>query len=58
MTHHPVGPRCAALVGPGASGKTTLLEELLFAAGAIERRGSVKEGSTVGDAAPRPAPAS
>lgn len=52
MTHASVGSRCAALVGPGASGKTTLLEELLFAAGAIDRRGSLKDGSTVGDAAP------
>lgn len=46
------GPRCAALVGAYASGKTTLFEELLFAAGAIERRGTVKEGNTVGDASP------
>ncbi len=28
-------PRCAALVGPYLSGKTTLLESLLFATGAI-----------------------
>jgi len=45
-------PRCAALVGPYLSGKTTLLESLLFAAGAIGRKGSVKEGNSVGDAAP------
>ena len=42
-------PRCVALVGPYLSGKTTLLEELLFTAGAITRRGSVREGNTVGD---------
>ncbi|HEX6103677.1 MAG TPA: GTP-binding protein, partial [Alphaproteobacteria bacterium] len=42
-------PRCVALVGPYLSGKTTLLEQLLFAAGAITRRGSVREGNTVGD---------
>ncbi len=45
-------PRCAALVGPYLSGKTTLLESMLFAAGAIGRKGSVKEGNSVGDAAP------
>ena len=43
-------PRCAVLVGPYASGKTTLFEELLFAAGTIERRGTVKDGTTVSDA--------
>lgn len=52
MTHPDPGPRCAAIVGPNTSGKTTLFEELLFAAGAIERRGTVKEGNTVGDASP------
>jgi elongation factor G len=45
-------PRCAALVGPYTSGKTTLLESLLFATGAIQRKGSHKEGTTVGDSAP------
>ncbi|HYD30697.1 MAG TPA: elongation factor G, partial [Azospirillaceae bacterium] len=43
-------PRCAALVGPYLSGKTTLLESLLFAAGAISRKGAVKDHNTVGDA--------
>ena len=43
------GPRCAALVGPYLSGKTTLLEALLFASGSITRRGSQKDGNTVGD---------
>ena len=41
--------RCAALVGPYLSGKTTLLESFLFATGAINRRGSVKDGTSVGD---------
>lgn len=45
-------PRCAALVGPYLSGKTTLLEGLLFAGGTIGRRGSVREGNTVGDSTP------
>ncbi|MGQ9369785.1 elongation factor G [Azospirillum sp. ST 5-10] len=42
--------RCAALVGPYLSGKTTLLESLLSATGAVTRKGSVKDGNTVGDA--------
>jgi len=42
-------PRCAALVGPYTSGKTTLLEALLAATGATSRRGTVKDGNTVGD---------
>ena len=46
------GTRCAAIVGPYLSGKTTLLESLLFIGGAIHRKGSVKEGSTVGDSTP------
>jgi len=45
-------PRVAAIVGPYMSGKTTLLESLLFASGAIPRKGTVKEGNTVGDASP------
>ena len=44
--------RCAALVGPYLSGKTTLLESLLFATGAVNRKGSVRDGNTVGDSAP------
>jgi elongation factor G len=39
-------------VGPYLSGKTTLLESLLFVSGAVGRRGTVKEGNTVGDSAP------
>lgn len=48
----PQGSRCVALVGPYLSGKTTLLEAILFATGAIPRQGRVSEKSTVGDAAP------
>ncbi len=44
--------RCAALVGPYTSGKTTLLEALLMQAGAIHRKGSVTEGTSVGDSVP------
>ena len=45
----PSGPRCAAIVGPYLSGKTSLLEALLHTCDAIPRLGSVKEGNTVGD---------
>jgi elongation factor G len=48
----PSQPRAAALVGPFASGKTSLLEALLFRAGATPRQGRIKDGSTVGDASP------
>src|SRR5262249_50418560 len=46
------GPRCAALVGPYLSGKTSLLESILSVTGAIARKGTVKEGTTVGDSSP------
>src|SRR5438094_691477 len=45
----PSAPRCVALVGPYLSGKTTLLEALLFASGTTNRRGSVRDGNSVGD---------
>jgi elongation factor G len=45
----PSAPRCVALVGPYLSGKTTLLEALLYASGTTSRRGSVRDGSSVGD---------
>lgn len=53
MTGKPVSaPRAAAIVGPFASGKTSLLDSLLHATDAIPRRGAVKDGTTVGDASP------
>src|ERR1700732_1492779 len=42
-------PRCAALIGPYLSGKTTLLEALLHDSGSTSRRGSVRDGNSVGD---------
>ncbi len=45
-----IGFRNVAIVGPYSSGKTTLLEGLLYVSGAVSRRGSVKNGNTVGDA--------
>ena len=41
--------RALALVGHGGAGKTTLVEALLFKAGAINAKGSVEKGSSVCD---------
>ncbi|MEJ1934276.1 elongation factor G [Nostoc sp. NIES-2111] len=46
-----LGSRNVAIVGPYLSGKTTLLESLLFVSGSISRKGSVKDSNTVGDSA-------
>jgi elongation factor G len=48
MTDVP-GHRCAVLVGPYLSGKTTLLEAMLYDSGTTSRRGSVRDGTAVGD---------
>ena len=37
-----------AVVGHGGCGKTTLMESLLFKAGAISRKGSVNDGTSIG----------
>ena len=44
--------RNVALLGHGQSGKTSLAEAALFAAGAVERLGAVDAGNTVADADP------
>ncbi|MBN9036567.1 MAG: elongation factor G [Rhizobiales bacterium] len=46
------GPKCIAIVGPFASGKTTLLEAILARTGAIPRQNALSSGNTVGDASP------
>jgi elongation factor G len=49
MTDRAVSPRVAALVGPYLSGKTSLLESMLLACGALTRKGRVEDRNTVGD---------
>ncbi|WP_407050246.1 elongation factor G [Methyloraptor flagellatus] len=44
--------RTVAIVGPFASGKTTLLEAILERTGAIAKAGSVATGNSIGDATP------
>src|SRR4249919_2112475 len=43
------GPKCIAIVGPFASGKTTLLEAILARTGAIPKQNQTGSGSTVAD---------
>ena len=43
--------RNVAIVGPYLSGKTSLLESILYVTGAITRKGSIKDKNTVGDSA-------
>jgi elongation factor G len=46
------GPKCIAIIGPFASGKTTLFEAILARTGVIPKQGSVAAGTTVGDNTP------
>jgi len=50
MAKYHVGDiRNLALVGHGAAGKTLLADSLLFKAGAVDRKGSVDDGTSVSD---------
>jgi elongation factor G len=44
--------RNVAVVGHGASGKTTLVDALAFVSGSSKRHGSIKDGTTLTDTAP------
>jgi elongation factor G len=44
--------RNVAIVGPYLSGKTSLLESLLYVSGVTNRKGSIVEGNTIGDHTP------
>jgi elongation factor G len=46
------GPKCIAIVGPFASGKTSLFEALLARTGAIPKQSIIGSGQTVGDHTP------
>jgi elongation factor G len=48
-TYHVDDIRNIALVGHGAVGKTSLADSLLFKAGAVERHGSVDDGTSLSD---------
>ena len=44
--------RNVAIAGPYSSGKTSLLESLLFVTGTTTRKGTIKDGNTVSDYSP------
>ncbi len=48
----PSGPKCAALIGPMSSGKTTLMEAILARTGAIPRQNTAASGNMVGMGSP------
>lgn len=53
MSTDPAKPaRCAVILGPYTSGKTSLLEAILYQTDAIHRKGSIAEGNTLGDGSP------
>src|SRR5919204_4602997 len=51
-TYDATNIRNVLLAGHGGAGKTTLMDAMLFSAGAITRMGSVEDGNTVSDFEP------
>ncbi|MEA5537725.1 elongation factor G [Limnoraphis robusta Tam1] len=51
-TNIPSDNRNVAIVGPYLSGKTALLESILYVTGATTRKGTAKDNNRVGDTAP------
>ena len=49
MSYEPKNIRNIAILGHGNSGKTTLVENMLYMTGAIDRQGKVTDGNTVCD---------
>ena len=52
VAHLPKNIRNVVLVGPTGSGKTSLVESLIYAAGASSRIGKVEDGTTITDVDP------
>ena len=50
--YHSNDIRNIAVVGHGASGKTTLVDALAFVSGSTKRHGSVKDGTALTDFSP------
>ncbi|HET9811292.1 MAG TPA: elongation factor G [Sphingomicrobium sp.] len=46
------GTRAIALVGPAGAGKTSVAEAIVHASGAVDRHGSVANGTSIGDSSP------
>ena len=44
--------RCITIIGPSQSGKTTLVESILYACNQIHQRGQIKDNNTVSDFLP------
>jgi len=51
-TRSHMGTRCVSLVGAQSSGKTTLVESMLVATGALAKRGNIANGTMVSDVNP------